>query len=235
MVSTKTDPVSSSERSGVTDSVRVQILAAEHWDRLATRSMTWNQIFSRASMFITMLSAVVVALALIAQATNFDGRFRLFALLLLPVLLVLGIATFVHLGEANGEDARLQMDLARLRQAYLDLAPEVRPYFSAIPQADPTSFPPSVRENSGYTLIHFLGATPSIVATINVVVTGVIAALIATSLRASDTASILVGVVAAILAAVGHAFLVSRTIQVFRQKLNQPNHTPPGDGERQHS
>jgi hypothetical protein len=44
-----------SDRSGVTDAVRAQILATEHWSLLATRSMTWNEIFSRASMFVTVL------------------------------------------------------------------------------------------------------------------------------------------------------------------------------------
>jgi len=70
-----------SDRSGagITDAVRAQILATEHWSLLATRSMTWNEIFSRASMFITVLSAAVVALALVAQATAFGSGFRLFA------------------------------------------------------------------------------------------------------------------------------------------------------------
>jgi hypothetical protein len=60
-----------SDRSGVTDAVRTQILATEHWSLLATRSMTWNEVFSRASMSVTVLSAAVVALALVAQAAAF--------------------------------------------------------------------------------------------------------------------------------------------------------------------
>ena len=81
-----------SDRSGagITDAVRAQILATEHWSLLATRSMTWNEIFSRASMFFTVLSAAVVALALVAQATAFGSGFRLFALLVLPVVLLVG-------------------------------------------------------------------------------------------------------------------------------------------------
>jgi len=69
-----------SDRSGVTDAVRAQILATEHWSLLATRSMTWNEMFSRAAMFLTVLSAAVVALALVAQATGFGPGFRSFAL-----------------------------------------------------------------------------------------------------------------------------------------------------------
>ena len=86
-------PPALSDRSGVTDAVRAQILATEHWSLLATRSMTLNEIFSRASMFITVLSAAVVALALVAQATGFGTGFRLFALLVLPIVLLVGVAT----------------------------------------------------------------------------------------------------------------------------------------------
>src|SRR5690348_13817283 len=89
-----------SDRSGVTDAVRVQILATEHWSLLVTRSMTWNEVFTRASMYITVLSAAVVALALVAQVTAFGPAFRVFALLVLPVVLLVGIATMIRLGEA---------------------------------------------------------------------------------------------------------------------------------------
>lgn len=67
-----------SDRSEVTDAVRAQILATEHWSLLATRTITWNEIFSRATMYITVLSAAVVALALVAQVTNFGSGFSLF-------------------------------------------------------------------------------------------------------------------------------------------------------------
>src|SRR5262245_56306167 len=119
------------DRSGsgrsVTDAVRAQILATEHWSLLATRSMTWNEVFSRASMFITVLSAAVVALALVAQATAFGPGFRLFALFVLPVVLVVGVATLLRLGDANTDDFGLVLGMNRLRHAYLELAPELEP------------------------------------------------------------------------------------------------------------
>src|SRR5215831_9744947 len=92
-----------SDRSGVTDAVRTQILATEHWSLLATRNMTWNEVFSRAAMYITVLSAAVVALALVAQATAFGPSFHIFALLVLPVVLLVGLATSIILSEANAE------------------------------------------------------------------------------------------------------------------------------------
>ncbi len=88
-------------------SQRLQILATEHWSMLATRSLSWSESFSRAGMFLTVLSGAVVALALVAQATSFSGGFVLFAVLLLPVVLVMGGATFVRLVEINNEDVAL--------------------------------------------------------------------------------------------------------------------------------
>jgi hypothetical protein len=128
---TPTTPPLLSERSGsgVTDAVRAQLLATEHWSLLATRAMTWNEVFSRASMFVTVLSAAVVALALVAQVTAFGPGFRLFALLMLPIVLLVGVATDLRLSAANADDLGLVIGMNRLRHAYLELAPELEPYF----------------------------------------------------------------------------------------------------------
>ena len=41
-------------------------------------------------MLLTIVSATVVALALIGQATDFGADFRVFSILLLPLVLVIG-------------------------------------------------------------------------------------------------------------------------------------------------
>ena len=51
--------------------LRLQILTTEHWSLLSTRGLSWNEAFSRATMFLSVLSGAVVALALVAQATAF--------------------------------------------------------------------------------------------------------------------------------------------------------------------
>jgi hypothetical protein len=43
------------------------ILATEHWSLLGTRSMIWNEAMSRTTVFLTVLSASIVALALLAD------------------------------------------------------------------------------------------------------------------------------------------------------------------------
>src|SRR6185312_14783905 len=201
-----------SDRSGVTDAVRAQLLATEHWSLLATRSMTWNEVFSRASMFITVLSAAVVALALVAQATAFGSAFYTFALLTLPIVLLVGLATLIRLSDANGEDFWLVIGMNRLRHGYLELAPELEPYFMTESHDDEASVMASFGPDAGLRLGRILAGTPNIVAAINIVVFGVFAALAAQTLGASDQVTLLVGVLAAFALAVGLGLLAYRSI-----------------------
>ncbi|HEV8194523.1 MAG TPA: hypothetical protein VGP82_23975 [Ktedonobacterales bacterium] len=204
-----TPPIS--DRSGVTDAVRAQILATEHWSLLATRSMTWNEVFSRASMFITVLSAAVVALALVAQATAFGPGFRTFALLVLPVVLLMGLATLIRLAEDNTEDFGLVVGMNRLRHAYLELAPELEPYFVTSHHDDEDGIMRSYGLGSSFSLGRIIAGTPNLVAAINVVVVGVLAALVADTLGAPDVADVAVGIVAALASAAGCGVLAFRS------------------------
>ncbi len=207
------NPPPISDRSGVTDAVRVQILGNEHYSLLATRSITWNEIFSRATMFITVLSAAMVALALVAQVTNFGPNFRLFALLVLPVVFLVGFVTYIRLGEANTDDIGMVIAMNRLRRAYLELAPELEPYFTTGHHDDLASVVQSYGQGLNLSLLRVLGGTPALVGTINTVVAGVIVALIAGVLGASGAADVVAGVLGAIAAAAGHGAMVYTAIR----------------------
>jgi hypothetical protein len=65
-------------QSGVEPSVavRLQILSTEHWSLLGSRSLAWNESFSRAGMFLSTVTGAIVALALVAQASEFGQGFR---------------------------------------------------------------------------------------------------------------------------------------------------------------
>src|SRR5215204_6208420 len=84
--------------------LQLQVLSTEHWSLLASRSLAWNESFSRAGMFLSTLSGAIVALALVAQANNFGDGFRIFALVILPVVLFIGLTTLIRLGIANYHD-----------------------------------------------------------------------------------------------------------------------------------
>src|SRR4030088_1874120 len=89
------EPIPSGEAS---PAMRLQILSTEHWSLLASRSLAWNESFSRAGMFLTTLSGAIVALGLVGGATGFGEAFTLFALVILPVALFIGVATVMRLG-----------------------------------------------------------------------------------------------------------------------------------------
>ena len=110
-------------------SVRAQILATEHWSLLVARDVTYRAVFSRAAIFLTVVSAAVVALALVARATGFVDGFTAFALLVLLVALFVGVATYIRLIEARIDDFWLLSGMNRLRHAYLEISPGLEPYF----------------------------------------------------------------------------------------------------------
>jgi hypothetical protein len=200
----------SSGRPVVTDAVRVQILATEHWSLLATRSMIWNELFTRTSMFVTVLSASMVALALVAQATDFDDTFRLFALLVLPVTLVIGIGTFIRLGDAMSEDIWLVMGMNRLRHGYLDLAPDLEPYFLTGFHDDIASILQTRGPRPHMGPSRILSSTPTIVAIIDSVLAGVIGALLAGMVYDHPAVTIGVGLTTATAVAVVMVGVVPR-------------------------
>src|ERR1043166_2441610 len=70
--------------------IRLQILSTEHWSLLASRSLAWNESFTRASMFLSTLAASIVALSLIGGVDGFNDAFFVVALVLLPVDLFVG-------------------------------------------------------------------------------------------------------------------------------------------------
>jgi hypothetical protein len=83
------------------------ILAMEHYSLLGTRALIWNEAMSRATVFLTVLSASIIALALMADATGFGSHTTTVALVLLPVVLLLGIATYVRLVQINIEEFKI--------------------------------------------------------------------------------------------------------------------------------
>ncbi|HEX3428029.1 MAG TPA: hypothetical protein VHS36_04420 [Candidatus Limnocylindrales bacterium] len=149
----------------------IQILSTEHWSLLATRSLSWNESFSRTSLFLSVLSASVVALGLVGGATGFGGEFSVFALALLPVTLFVGVATFVRLDEVNMEDAMWVVAMNRIRHAYLEANPGLRPYFSSgwtdDEQGVALTFGMTRAATPVNTLIHQFVTTPGMVAVID--------------------------------------------------------------------
>ncbi len=187
-------------RPDLPDAVRVQILATEHWSLLATRTMTWNEIFSRMTIFLTVLSAAVVSIALVAQATDFGDNFRLFALLVLPVVLLIGIATLIRLVDTQRTDFLLIASMNRLRRAYIDLAPDLEPYFTSGLTDDLAGIAASYyRPQTTVSLGLIMSSSPMLVGIIDSLLAGLLAAIIVETLGATTALFVVAGIIVALL------------------------------------
>ena len=198
----------------------LQILSTEHWSLLSARSLGYTESMSRVSMFIAALTGSVVALALVSQATDFGAAFDAFALVLLPVVFFLGVVTIIRLGQINAEDAAWTQGMNRIRNAYLDLAPELEPYFVTSRYDDEAGILRSTLavERLRMPLQGFV-AVPGMVAVLDSVVAGATAAIGTLALGGSTGVVLLVGAVvfAATLAAFG--LLAARTVAAGRRRL----------------
>jgi hypothetical protein len=177
------------------------ILATEHWSLLATRSLIWNEAMSRATVFLTVLSASIIALALTADATGFGPHTTTLALLL-PVVLLLGIATYVRLVQINTEEFRLVLAMNRLRQAYVRIEPGLEPYVTTGHHDDERGLVTTYMLEHPTQLrlwLHYLVNTPTIVATVDAALAAVIVVLVMQVAQASR-AALVVGAVLAFLA-----------------------------------
>jgi hypothetical protein len=110
------------------DPPTLQILTTEHWGLLSARSLVYNEAFARAGMFLTFLSASLVALALAAQGLGFGPAFLALAAVIFGVDIILGLATIVRIMDATIDDLRAIHGMNRIRAGYARIAPNALPF-----------------------------------------------------------------------------------------------------------
>ena len=207
--------------------LQLQVLSTEHWSLLASRSLAWNESFARAGMFLSALSGAIVALALVAQATTFGDGFRLFALVILPVVLFIGLTTLLRLGLANYHDGICVVGMNRIRAAYFERVPEVRRYFVMPGNDDDAAIWRAMAMDPAIPMpIILLASAPTLVAVLNAVLAAVIGAIAAIQLGADGGVATLVGVAAFIVLFVGEFLWGSREAQRERPEYNPMFPTP---------
>jgi hypothetical protein len=172
----------------------LQILMTEHWSLLAARNLVYTEAMSRTSIFVAALSGAVVALALVAQADDFGSGFVTFALVLLPVVYFLGVATIARLAQVNRENRLWVQGMNRIRNAYLQLAPELEPYFVTSHYDDEESILKSslAAQNPLSRMQPFISA-PGVIAVIDSVVAGAAAAIAAVGVDLGVAGAVAVG------------------------------------------
>jgi hypothetical protein len=208
----------------------LQILTTEHWSLLASRSLGYTEAMSRAATFVAALSGAVVALALVAQATDFGDGFVAFALVLLPVVYFLGLATAIRLAQINFEDARWVQGMNRIRHAYLELAPELEPYFVTGKHDDRAGLQESLVTRARPTPVpqQFV-SSPGVVAILDSVVAGAAAGVAGLGLGFETAGALILGAGVFLLSLACFAAWATRTIGMWSAQLDPRFPTPPGD------
>lgn len=188
--------------------VVAQLLATEHWSLLATRSMLWSELMSRISIQLTVSSAALVVLALVAQATGFGTGFWIMAIGLSSVLLVLGTLTLLRITIGSLEDHRLVAGMNRLRGAYGDLAPEVLDSFVTSPRDDSAGVALTYTLGARRPLVlHAISSTAFFLAAFNAMVAGTLVALITFVAGGSITFVVVLGALAGVAYLGAHTWL----------------------------
>ena len=113
----------------------LQFMTTEHFTLQTARAVANAEISSRLQLYLGTLSSSIIALALTAQLSGLGVAFRAFALVLLPVVFFLGVVTHGRLLQVNAEWRLYGQGMNRIRHYFLELAPEVEPYF-VLPATD---------------------------------------------------------------------------------------------------
>lgn len=126
---TTTAPASPDAGSPLDRAHALTVLTTEHSSLVAARSLVYNESFARGGMFLTFLSATLVALGLLSTATGLSRNLIEIGVVILGVDLFVGVATMGRIATATGEDLRLLQGMNRLRHAYHDIVPGLEHYF----------------------------------------------------------------------------------------------------------
>jgi len=193
--------------------MRLQILSTEHWSLLASRSLAWNESFSRAGMFLSTLAGAIVALALVAQADDFGEGFRIFALVILPVVLLVGIGANLRMGISNYHDAQCVVGMNRIRAAYMEMAPELKRYFVMGTTDDERGVNLTMAVQPGTPLlVQMLASTPLLVTMLNGVLAAGIVGLIVLQLGGATGVAVGLGIVTFVVVVAGFIWYAGRDI-----------------------
>jgi hypothetical protein len=176
------------------------ILSTEHFTLQGARSTAISDANGRIGFFLSTLSAGVVALAFVSQVAATGPAFPILALILLPTLLVIGLASFERLLQLGIENIRTVVAINRVRRFYLEVAPELRAHMTLSDNDDAHGVLVSLGSTrAGVRPWDLYVTNAGLMSIINGVIAGTLGALIAVSLGASVAVSAVIGIACGLL------------------------------------
>jgi hypothetical protein len=167
----------------------MQFMTTEHFTLQTARAVANAEISARLQLYMTTLSSAIIALALVAQISEELGRaFVAFALVLLPVVYFLGLSTLSRVLQASAEWRIYGQGMNRIRHWYLEVAPEMAPYFVMPATDDPWASLAAVGIRGGTLWGGIVTTAPWIIVVVNSVLAGVVSGLAARAAGLAGTA-----------------------------------------------
>lgn len=163
----------------------IEVVRGEYSVLLSALTASWSVSMSRTSVFLGVLSAAGVALGFAAQGGGFGPTFYGFALVILPLALFLGLATFVKQVQIGREAVIYIIGMNRIRHFLAESVPGTAPYFVLSLHDDELSLYRNIgagmeRRPPRFRLVFALVQTQGVVAVVCGVVAGAIGGLAAT-------------------------------------------------------
>jgi hypothetical protein len=221
--------------SQLDDPRALTILTTEHGSLLSARSLVYNEAFARTGMFLTFLSASLVAMALVAQAMAFDRDFLLFAAIVLGFDLFIGLATLGRISSSSNDDLRCIGGMNRIRHAYLEIAPGLEPYFITTRHDDLPGIlstyggEPELEPSRFLGIVHGLTTTNGMVGMITAAIGGILGGVVALLIGVAPNVAVGIGLgtfTALVLVITGTAL---RGFARFGERLGTRFPSPPTD------
>jgi hypothetical protein len=181
------------------------------------RSGAIAEVNGRATLFLGAVSSALIALAFIGQISRQGSAFYACSLIVFPVLLFLGVATFERAVTTTIQNALYPREINRIRHCYTEVAPEAGRYFilSTRDDAWDVGLPAGAVSMNWQSFLTTAGA----LGVVNNVLAGVLAALALTLLPTSALiAPITVGIVVFLVSVFLHQrYQVRSSRQVHRE------------------
>ncbi|HYZ06324.1 MAG TPA: hypothetical protein VE691_14740, partial [Rubrobacter sp.] len=159
------------------------------------------------------VSSTLIALAFVGQISGLGTAFFAFALVLLPTLFFLGLATFERAMQLGVEDYIYAVGMSRIRHFYVEMVPQAEKYFvGSIHDDFATTMAPTVFGMPVRLAWQSLLTVPGAIAMVNSVIVGSFAALLVRAFIVESLAlSVGVGIAAFVVSA-----LLQRRHQIAR-------------------
>ena len=207
---------------------RAQILATEHWGLLAARGTAQSEVLTRITIYLTLVSAGLVTIGLLGQATNFRAWFAGAALAILAFLTLIGLMTQTRVFNVAEEDLMYVLAMNRLRGAYVDLDPAIEPYFLAAITDDERGLQRTYSFLRRRSFSHLFGSSALFIAVVNACVLGLLIGGGIALAGAAIGAAVTVGVAGGLLFLAGSSVYGRWTYQTA-WRIHRPLRGSPAD------